>query len=347
MRYAKPEYLVQEVNKAGLRLVTARDSFDVEDIDAIQIIDNWRAAHAYPAQTFYMALKRHANKVHAKALVAQRIKRLPSIIAKLAREDRMRLSQMQDIGGCRAVVKNAEQVRLLQSRIEGAQWGHEKLNPKDYIEHPKDSGYRSIHLKYKYTGAGNKADYSGLKIELQLRTMLQHRWATAVEAADTFTKQALKANRGRAEWARFFALMSSIYALRESTPIVPGTPSRHQDLVNEISDLDARFHMSAIFAGYAAIFPRVEQRKDATYFLLILDPVRRIARVRGFKRDESQQANAEYSSIEQSLASDSLTQVVLVSVSSVAALKRAYPNYFLDTKAFLNDLNRVLNIRSI
>lgn len=165
-----------------------------------------------------------------------------------------------------------------------------------------------------------------------------------MEAAYTFTKQALKASRGRTEWARFFALMSCVYAFREGAPLVPGTPTNLQELFSEISDLNYRFHMAALFAGYAAIFPRVEQKKGANYFLLTLDPVKRVARVKGFRKGESQQANAEYSAAEQALRVDSLTQVVLVSVSSVAALKRAYPNYFLDTKAFVTDLHRVLSI---
>lgn len=137
--------------------------------------------------------------------------------------------------------------------------------------------------------------------------------------------------------------MSSVYAFREGAQPVPGTPNKLQEIFDEISGLNEKFHMAAIFAGYAAIFPRVELSQGATYFLLTLDPVKRMARVKGFKKEDSVRAHAEYSNTEQALELDSLTQVVLVSVSSVAALKRAYPNYFFDTKAFLSDLQRVLS----
>lgn len=110
-----------------------------------------------------------------------------------------------------------------------------------------------------------------------------------MEPADTFTKQALKASRGRTELARFFALMSSVYAFREGAPLVPGTPTNLQELFSEISDLNNRFQMAALFADYAAIFPRVEQKKGATYFLLTLDPVKRVARVKGFRRISASQ----------------------------------------------------------
>jgi len=343
MRYAQPEHSIEIVNRSGKTLVNYQASSH-EDIEiSLSVIDNWRAAHAYPAQSFYVTLKRRACKVHKQSLVAQRIKRLPSIVSKLERESSMKLSQMQDIGGCRAVVQTVSQVRQLESEIENIRWKHIRLKPKDYITHPKESGYRGIHLKYKYVGTGKKSPYSGLKIELQLRTALQHRWATAVEAADTFTKQSLKSSRGSKDWQRFFALMSSIFALKEKSALVPGTPSSREDLVAEIKDLNSNHHIATLFSTYAAIFPRVENTKDAAYFLVNLDPIAKTAWIRGFKKEESQKANAAYTAAEKNLAPDSPTQIVLVSVSSVAALKRVYPNYFLDTTAFLADVNVLIN----
>ena len=59
--------------------------------------------------------------------------------------------------------------------------GFSFVRSTDYIENPKSSGYRSIHYIYKYSS--NIQDYDGLKIELQIRTRLQHSWAMAVETA--------------------------------------------------------------------------------------------------------------------------------------------------------------------
>ncbi len=340
MQYAKPEYPVEAVNRAAKALA----NIEISNLDEnLTIIDNWRASHAYPAQSFYVTLKRRACKIYSDAQCAQRIKRLPSILFKLQREKEMKLSQMQDIGGCRAVLKNVSQVRALESEIEKFRWKHKRIPPKDYIAFPKPSGYRGVHLKYKYQGGGIKAAYNGLKIELQLRTDLQHKWATAVEAADTFTRQALKSNRGNPEWQRFFALMGSVFAIQEKSPLVPGTPQSLDEIVEEIKNIDRSNHIATMFSAYATVLPRVENRKDATYFLVTLDPIVRNVKIRGFKRGESQLANAEYTAAEKALGSDSPTQVVLVSVSSIAALKRVYPNYFLDTKAFLSDVQRLIN----
>ncbi len=80
---------------------------------------------------------------------------------------------------------------------------------------PKEDGYRSYHLIYQYKGSLQTACYNKLRIEVQLRTKLQHAWATAVEAVGIFTKQALKSNIGDKDWLRLFALMSSEIAFDE------------------------------------------------------------------------------------------------------------------------------------
>jgi hypothetical protein len=66
------------------------------------------------------------------------------------------------------------------------------------------------------------ARYDGQRIEIQIRSKLQHLWATAVETAQIFTGQALKSKvkNASADWLRFFALTSSAFALREETPTV-------------------------------------------------------------------------------------------------------------------------------
>ena len=46
--------------------------------------------------------------------------------------------------------------------------------------------------------------------------------------------------------------------------------------------------------------------------------------------------------MERSLDESTAAEAVLVSVESITALKRAYPNYFLDTRAFLEALEAAL-----
>jgi len=46
--------------------------------------------------------------------------------------------------------------------------------------------------------------------------------------------------------------------------------------------------------------------------------------------------------VEKSLESSPGAEAVLVSVDSIAALQRAYPNYFLDTRVFLRALQQAI-----
>jgi RelA/SpoT family protein len=351
MDYARPRFSVQEVNAAAKKVtffVKPDDLPSAEELGkALEIIDNWRASHNFPLNSFHITLKNRARKIHAAALTAQRIKRLESIAFKLMNEPRMKLSQMQDIGGCRAVMPSIAKMNELRECYAQQPLTHFYSGEKDYIADPKSTGYRGVHLKYRFVGRSQSVPWDGLKIEIQLRTLLQHKWATAVEAAGTFTRSALKSNRGRPEWLRFFALMSSMFALREECPTIPGTPQTLDELCAEIRELNRQYHIEATFSQYRTIIPHMEKMSGAKYFLVQLDPIKLEVKIQGYKSDESQQANKAYTYLESRLEKDTPTQVVLVSVSSVSALKRAYPNYFLDTDDFLRELSAITRSVSV
>jgi hypothetical protein len=341
MDYAKPRLTVQKINAAG-KFISTFDpkNFDRRQLwDAMDVVAHFRACHHLPLDTIYGTLKRRAQKIHTKALSAQRIKRHASIVHKLIWQPEMKLTQMQDIGGCRAVMPTLPAAYALRDLYESKPLIHDFTGEKDYIKNPKDTGYRSIHLKYRFKGKYSSAPWDKLKIEIQIRSLLQHRWATAVEVAGTFTNTALKSNRGNAEWLRFFALMSSVFAIREGCPTVPSTPTTYDELCREIRKLNTSHHIVSTFANFHTLIPQFEKEKSrAKYYLVILNPVTREVQVTGFKKEESRQADAAYSEAEKANLNNSETQVVLVSVSSATALKRAYPNYFLDTADFLNEV---------
>lgn len=102
----------------------------------------------------------------------------------------------------------------------------------DYIQSPKPDGYRGIHIVGRYRSEDEeRAIWNGQRIESQLRSRLQHAFATAVETVTTFTSKPLKFGGGPPEWKRFFSLMGTAIAMREGTPPVPDTPTKHKELV--------------------------------------------------------------------------------------------------------------------
>jgi putative GTP pyrophosphokinase len=231
MTFALPRFQRRDVNRAGLILAWNelhgfRDYRDeladmAERLWAHRVLSNWRACHGYPINTFQATLRLKLKTIDKNAIVAQRLKRAPSAIAKLQRSPTMKLTQMQDIGGLRAVVSSVARVRRLETNYRESAFKHELASSKDYIDKPKSDGYRSIHLVFRY--ANDRAPfYDGLLLELQFRTRLQHAWATAVETMGTFLGQALKSGQGERPWREFFEVASAALAHVERSPPVPG-----------------------------------------------------------------------------------------------------------------------------
>ena len=289
-------------------------------------------------------LRLRSNAVDQKSLVAQRIKRLSSIESKLGRFQSLKLSQMQDIGGCRSVVRDARHVDQLVDAYHRSRIKHKLIGEKDYITAPKACGYRSRHLVYGYFS--DKTDrYNDLRIEIQIRSSLQHAWATAVETVDTFTQQALKSNQGGQDWQRFFALMSTVLALREDKPIVPGTPSDSGKLTRELKHYSSQLDIFSRIETYrkAATLKYSDPKlPNARYYLIRLDLEQHQVKVERFGTADLEAASAKYLKAEQELGDPLSADVVLVSVESVWSLRRAYPNYFLDTSRFLKELQNAL-----
>src|SRR5579872_1772112 len=223
MAYEKPPCTANQIDKAGKTFFNQKLSVD-ERGGAVALIWDWRTAHSYPLNALHMTLRTRALKVDTNALSAQRLKRLPSILRKLGRQSTMQMSQMQDIGGCRAIVANMNRLKLLRFIYESRPLRHSLTRTRDYIEDPKEDGYRSIHMMYRFSGKASSLPWHNLRIEVQLRTKLQHSWATSVETVDAFVGEDLKFGKGTSDWRRFFQLMGTVHARMEKTPDVPDTP---------------------------------------------------------------------------------------------------------------------------
>lgn len=146
---------------------------------AYEVIVAWRASHDYSLSKATMGLRSAVATEGFRLEVSQRLKRLPTILDKLRREPTMQLANMQDIGGCRAVLGSISQVRRVQRRLvdNRTRKGAPPLRVADYISKPRSSGYRAVHVVVTYP------DRDGVPraIEVQLRTRLQHDWAITVE----------------------------------------------------------------------------------------------------------------------------------------------------------------------
>jgi hypothetical protein len=342
--WTSPQNSRREVNRAGEILIDPNSTPEQKE-SAIEQINNWRLAHAFPLNTFQNRLRIVGRSIDQHCLVAQRTKRLTSIVSKLERIKGFKLAQIQDIGGCRAIVRTINDVEnvvyIYQHKSRGVK--HEFVKEDNYIDTPKETGYRSVHLIYRYKSDKNPI-YDGLKIEIQVRTVLQHAWATAVEAVDTFTNQSLKAGFGEPKWLRFFALVSSYFAQLEGKPIVPSTPSDLVELRKEIQSIEAELNVVTKLKSYRTTVSVTDRpwTAEAYYYLLELDTTINRVRIYYYTKQQAEIANNEYSRLEAQFE-QSKKNVVLVSVESITALKLAYPNYYLDTDIFLAKLEEIIS----
>jgi hypothetical protein len=211
---------------------------------------------------------------------------------------------------------------------------HKLVHEDDYIKQPKESGYRSYHLVYRYYSDKKSKQWNGLKVEVQLRSVLQHAWATAVETVGIFIRNSLKSSQGDRQWLRFFQLMGSAIAIRERQPPVPNTPNNRFELNQQIQECAKTLDVENRLRTFSTTLKSVEEvgvRKGA-YFLLELDVAAQRTKVTSYSYDDREKSQDDYSKAERSGQSQ---DVVLVSAENIKSLKTAYPNYFLDMRKFI------------
>jgi ppGpp synthetase/RelA/SpoT-type nucleotidyltranferase len=339
MNWIMPQFSRSAVRRAGEILLS--DNV-LEYPQAYDVLNNWRASHSFPLNTIQVRLRRFTMIRDNESLIAQRLKRVPTILDKLKRFPGMSLERMQDIGGCRAIVQSIKTVYNIKDDFENSRIKHKKVNVKDYIKSPKSSGYRGIHLVYKYHSDKNST-YNGLLIEIQLRTKLQHAWATAVETVGTFIKYALKSSLGPEEWLHFFKLISSAFANMEKMPIVPSTPTDASELRIAIKHLEKKLDVRRRLNAYSSLVNAIEEINiDAYYIILLLKAKNNELQVFTFNKKELGIASNKYIEYEKKLSAETGDDVVLVAMDSIERLQEAYPNYFLDTKLFIQYLEEYL-----
>lgn len=333
-----PKYSKSEINKAGS--IIADPSSSKEDRDnALIILNNWRAAHAYPLQVICSNLRlRNPN-----AIVVQRLKRLDSITGKIERFPDMSLYRMQDLGGCRVIVDSISQVYEAVNRYKKSRIRHILKREYDYIQNPKNSGYRSYHMVYQFQSDKTETYNKNILIEIQFRTKLQHIWATAVEMMGIYTKSQLKASIGDEDILRFFVLTSSVFANMENMPICPNTNDDYNILISEIRKIDEKLNLVSRISALSVAINHTNASKTMKgkgYYVLILNYKDKLLRVRGFPTTQIELATKVYNDIEATNNPD--TDAVLVSATSFDTLKAAYPNYFTDISQFVKMMRRIL-----
>lgn len=329
-----------ELDKQGKVLLDTSASKENRDL-ALEMLSEWRKLHYIPMNTLQANLRKKCERLKLKDyIIAQRIKRLPSIVTKLSRFPEMKLSRMQDIGGLRIILPSIRSVYDLHDAFATQRKTKHTLilPPKDYITQPKTDGYRSLHQVFKYQNSA-KSELDGLRIELQIRTKLQHAWATAVETLGVIERSSFKTGEGDEQFKRFFVLCSALFALQENTTLPSNTSSERDIILKEFKQLLDELKIIDKLKGIAAVNKHIEEMSDyQDWYVLIFNYEKRIIRPVGFSKKQFDLAQDFYK--EQEKKNTQYSDVILFSSDNFKKLKKAYPNYFWDTRYFIREIQK-------
>ncbi len=176
-----------------------------DSIELEYIFDDYRAAHLEPLSQTTLELQRWLHDAGGEYYIAQRLKRKPQIIRKLKRLS-VRLTQLQDIGGCRIIVQKNNDVDDLVSYLK-EKFSHQSeakiLKITDYRDRGRDvTGYRSLHVII---------ERENRTIELQIRSRVQHYWAESIERTSVIYGHHLKEMEGDPIVIGYFKVLSDIF----------------------------------------------------------------------------------------------------------------------------------------
>ncbi|NAZ37735.1 hypothetical protein [Rubellimicrobium sp. CFH 75288] len=341
MAFVAPLYSKRQIERAG-RVLGERipaDGLTPEVIEAFNIAHNHRESCALPMVSVRHELRHKVQRDGGSGIAVGRLKRMSSIRRKLFAKNRT-LYQIQDIAGVRAILPAMADVHRVAGYFHDGETRHGIVRTDDYIQRPKRDGYRSLHIVLKFNGERRLEKWSKSFVEVQLRTNLQHAWATAVEAVGLMRGENLKAGLGDPDWLRFFALMSGEIAHREGEPISATLDQNRSTRLVELRDLEARLHAIDHLDGYAGAIKYINEEAMAGrgYFLISFDRETKTVIVRPYSIfSEGAQA---YNSGEGLGAKQN---VVLVEADRARDLTEAYPNYFLDVRKFLSECRMAIS----
>lgn len=171
--------------------------------EAFEALLKYRGAHQLPLVKATNGLRSMVATEGCEIEVSQRLKRVPTILDKIVREPRMQLATMQDIAGCRAVLQSIDELRRVERRVRRRR---PPVRSYDYVESPRVTGYRAIHLI---------VEYDARRVEVQLRTVVMDEWAGTVERLGGRTREDLKSGRGPEELLDLLAELSDAMAKEE------------------------------------------------------------------------------------------------------------------------------------
>lgn len=313
---------MEKISKTKIRKIGKSIKNNLINEEELNIFNIYRNIYIEVMEQFVNSIK---NKLPKPLFIARRLKRLESIKIKLQRFPQMELDRIQDIGGTRAVFKNLNEVKEYIKNIKQINDIPFKIiKENDYISNPKNDGYRSYHLIFECLLENLK----GYKIELQIRDLRQHYWATAVEILGLINQNNnIKIGKAEEFYKRFFFLTSKLL---------------HNEIndteINELKILNDKHKILEILKGFSLAFNNIDTAIENLIYIIYIDYSNKTVNINPFHKNNIKVASILYKELEKQKD----INAVLIDTTDIKNLELAYPNYFGDAKEFIKIVKNFL-----
>lgn len=310
-----------EINRLGEKILLSKSSPYGEDLDSLQ---EFRISFATPLTEVFQHITSLSTKVHRASIVAFRLKRISTIINKVHRNPQMKLSRMGDIAGIRCIFYNEREVykfiELIKKNFQT------KGRIRDYILDPKDIGYKAIHIHVVHKS-------SGKQIEIQVRTIAHHNWATLIEITDLLYNLRLKeiGSSSHQKFAKFHSLLSSDIDLTKSQANLIYDVLKEHNFITKLNETFRR--------NIGEVKRQWLSRKNTDCFHLISVKKNEVPLLESFSDFRS----AEKVYFEK-YKKESETEIVLTYIKkpNFQQISIAYANYILSYHTFMKDIEPII-----
>lgn len=197
-------------------------------------------------------------------------------------------------------------------------------------------------FKYKSKKHPELTQYN---IEIQIRTQLQHCFATTVETLGMIDKESYKTGKGEFKTKRFLLLVSALFALKEKTKMPEQLAKVSPlEIAKEIEDIDNEQNITRKLQGVVVSIKEKKVNPDDDYYVLELtvkDDGKSNIKIMSFKIGTDSLAEDFYRFREHETQKQKNESVLMIRSDKFVNIKSEYPNYFLDTQKFIKELSKL------
>lgn len=319
-----------KIDRAGRILASLQGELTEEALEAEEYFDEYRKTHLQPLSETTLELQNWLTNYGDRYYVAQRLKRKPQILRKLQRLS-VRLTQLQDIGGCRIIVGDNRSVERLLDFISEKLVNQTEINlvrRTDYREMGRDdSGYRAVHLIL---------ENAGRSLELQIRSSVQHYWAESIERTSVIYGRHLKEQDGDPIVINYFKQLSDIFfeieAGREPSTASKLALDRLRGSAEKIISVSDTKNVLQSFVNEDVVRTLVETEgrnpSGINNWIIVFDWNLGSFVTWDKVSKNPDDAVASYIDYERQYPADSNFEVVMIGSSDVATVRQTHSHYF-------------------